>query len=135
LPATEAVAQVFLSDGLTPPAELPSAVGCPRCRSSGYRDRIGILKAVAVEDLAAETILPGTSEGEFRKVLRSSGTPSLLDDGLQKVSEGVTTPEEALGMRSMRVEPARPAGPRPDLCSRARLLAPPGRRRYPSGPI
>jgi type II secretory ATPase GspE/PulE/Tfp pilus assembly ATPase PilB-like protein/nucleotide-binding universal stress UspA family protein len=100
-PTTEEEAQVFTSEGLTPPAELPRAVGCPRCRGKGYRDRIGIFEAVAVTGPAAESILSGAPEGEFRKVLRASGTPSLLADGLQKVSEGITTLEEVQGMRSI----------------------------------
>jgi type II secretory ATPase GspE/PulE/Tfp pilus assembly ATPase PilB-like protein/nucleotide-binding universal stress UspA family protein len=100
-PATEEEAQVFISEGLEPPAELPRAVGCSRCRGTGYRDRIGVFEAVAVEGPAAEAILSGASEGEVRKVLRSSGTPSLQGDGLRKVSERITTLEEAQGMRSI----------------------------------
>jgi general secretion pathway protein E len=100
-PTTDAEAQVFLSEGLTPPAELPRAVGCPHCRGTGYRDRIGVFEAVAIEGPAADSILSGAPEGEFRKVIRSSGTPSLMGDGLQKVSEGITTLEEVQGMRSI----------------------------------
>jgi type II secretory ATPase GspE/PulE/Tfp pilus assembly ATPase PilB-like protein len=50
---------------------------------------------------AAEPIKSGAPEDEVRKVLRSSGSPSLLGDGLQKVSEGITTLEEVQGMKSI----------------------------------
>jgi type IV pilus assembly protein PilB len=100
-PTTEAEAQAFASEGLAPPAELGRAVGCPHCRNTGYRDRIGVFEAVAVAGPNADPILSGASEGEFRNALRSSGSPSLLGDGLQKVGEGITTLEEVQGMKSI----------------------------------
>jgi type IV pilus assembly protein PilB len=100
-PATEAEAQVFASEGLAPPAELGRAAGCPRCRGTGYRDRIGVFEAVSTAGPAAEPIKSGAPEDEVRKVLRSSGSSSLLGDGLQKVSEGITTLEEVQGMKSI----------------------------------
>lgn len=98
-PTTDAEARLFASEGLTPPAELPRASGCDRCRGTGYRDRIAVVEAVAIAGPAAEAILSGASEDEFRRVLRSSGTPSLLADGLQKVSEGITTLDEIQGIK------------------------------------
>jgi universal stress protein A len=49
----------------------------------------------------AEAMLSGATEVDLCKVLRSSGTPSLVGDGLRKVKEGITTPEEVQGMRSI----------------------------------
>jgi type II secretory ATPase GspE/PulE/Tfp pilus assembly ATPase PilB-like protein len=98
-PTDEAEAQVFLSEGLTPPTEVGRAAGCEHCRGTGYRDRIGVFEAVSVAGPAADAILSGASEGEIRKVLRSSGMPSLTAAALQKVSEGITTLDEAHAMK------------------------------------
>jgi type II secretory ATPase GspE/PulE/Tfp pilus assembly ATPase PilB-like protein len=100
-PTAEAEAQAFSSEGLAPPAELGRAVGCPHCRGTGYRDRIGVFEAVSTAGPASEAVLSGAPEGEFRKALRSSGSPSLLGDGLRKVGEGITTLEEVQGMKSI----------------------------------
>ncbi len=60
---------------------------------------IGVYEAALAAGPVAEAIQEGASERELREALRSSGTPSLLADSLQKVSEGVTSLEEALGMK------------------------------------
>jgi type II secretory ATPase GspE/PulE/Tfp pilus assembly ATPase PilB-like protein len=98
-PIGEPEAETFRSEGLAPPPELGRAVGCPHCRGTGYRDRIGVYEAALAAGPVAEAIQEGASERELREALRSSGTPSLLADSLQKVSEGVTSLEEALGMK------------------------------------
>lgn len=90
---------VFLTEGMSPPAELSRSVGCPRCRGTGYRDRIGVFEVVPAAGLASEAVLAGAAEGELRQALRSSGAISLMADALQKVSDGVTTLEEAQRMK------------------------------------
>ena len=98
-PTSEREAEVFVSEKLTPPAELSRAVGCPHCRGTGYRDRIGVFEVVPVAGPTAEAVLSGAAESELRKALRSTGALSLLGDSLQKVIEGTTTLEEAQGMK------------------------------------
>ena len=88
---TEAQAQLFVAEGMTHPAELPRAVGCTRCRGTDYRDRLGVFDAVDVEGPVADSILSGAAEGELRTLIRSSGTPNLVADGLPKVADGLTT--------------------------------------------
>ena len=98
---TETEAEIFIAEEVKPPAEISRAVGCPRCRGTGYRDRIGVFEAAAIAGPIAEALLAGTPEGELRKLLRSSGTPSLMHDGLQKVSNGLTTLDEVQGLKSI----------------------------------
>jgi type II secretory ATPase GspE/PulE/Tfp pilus assembly ATPase PilB-like protein len=100
-PITESEAQVFIAEGLTPPAELAHSVGCPRCRNTGYRDRVGVFEAVSTAGPIADMILSGAPEDQVRTAIRSAGTLSLLGDGLQKAAEGVTTLEEVQNMKSV----------------------------------
>ena len=69
-------------------------VGCEKC-SSGYRGRIGIFEAVVMNQ-QIETILNGgnPSEREIREAAKSAKIPTLLQDGILKVLQGVTSLEE-----------------------------------------
>jgi type IV pilus assembly protein PilB len=98
-PISEPEAEVFRSAGLTPPTELSRGVGCPQCRGTGYRDRVGVFEVVSAAGPAADAVLAGAPEGELRASLRSSGTTSLMADSLQKVNQGITTVIEAQGMK------------------------------------
>jgi type II secretory ATPase GspE/PulE/Tfp pilus assembly ATPase PilB-like protein len=96
---SDAEAQVFRSEAVEPPAELGHPVGCTQCRGTGYWDRIGVFEVVLTSGPAEAAIETGAAEDELRVVLRSSGTPSLPADALLKVRDGITSLEEAQGMK------------------------------------
>lgn len=90
------------------PTEMPDAVrnkfgltgvqlfhgrGCGACRMSGYRGRIGIFEFLPVTDEIIAAIYDRRSSEEIRRI---SGRPTLLDDGLRKVRNGMTTLDEIL---------------------------------------
>lgn len=92
---------VFVQQGLTPPETIGRAVGCDRCRGTGFHDRIGVFEAVATTPAIAKAIVNGAPESDFERTLRDEGFPSLLGDGLQKVIEGVTSLDEVLQIHSL----------------------------------
>jgi type II secretory ATPase GspE/PulE/Tfp pilus assembly ATPase PilB-like protein/nucleotide-binding universal stress UspA family protein len=98
--ATDVEIAAFEVENLAPPTELMHAVGCEKCRQTGYRDRIGIFEAVATDGAIADAIGLGVAESEFAAILRQAGAATLPADGLRKVAEGITTVEEVLGMHS-----------------------------------
>lgn len=68
-------------------------VGCEKCHG-GYRGRTGIFEAI-VMNAELEKILPNNpSEREVKEVGLSSKIPSLLQDGILKVLQGITSLEE-----------------------------------------
>lgn len=68
-------------------------VGCLKCHG-GYRGRTGIFEAL-VMTAEIEKILPNNpSEREVRQASVSSKIPSLLQDGILKVLQGITSLEE-----------------------------------------
>jgi type IV pilus assembly protein PilB len=67
--------------------------GCSACRQSGYRGRIGIFEFLPIDEQIVTCIYERRSAEEIR---RTSGRPTLLDDGLRKVQAGVTTLDEVL---------------------------------------
>ena len=69
-------------------------VGCARC-NNGYSGRIGIFEAIVMNP-QIEMILNGgnPSEREIREAAKSAKIPTLLQDGILKVLQGVTSLEE-----------------------------------------
>lgn len=76
--------------------EIVRGRGCPSCNNTGYRGRIAIHEVLAVDEFVKNVILTGKSTLALRDYMRESGYFSLLEDGLLKVQEGLTTTEEVL---------------------------------------
>ncbi len=80
------------------PAEAPTlyhAEGCEQCRGLGYRGRTGIYELVLFDDTLRTMVHTRASEQDMLRHARELD-PSIREDGLRKVREGVTTIEEVL---------------------------------------
>lgn len=73
-----------------------SAPGCEACNFTGYKGRAGLFEIVSVNEKIRSLISENVSETSLRKKLREDGFKTLLQDGISKVEQGVTTPEELL---------------------------------------
>ena len=71
-------------------------VGCPKCRNTGYRGRICVSELLVVTDPVRAAIVAGGRESAVEAAAAEAGMTSMLDDGLSKVLEGVTTIDEVL---------------------------------------
>ena len=89
-----ALVMLLGADPATPPT-LHHAVGCADCRQLGYRGRTGIYELVIFDEHLRGQIHSCAAEQEMTRHARSLG-PSIRDDGMRKVREGVTTLEEVL---------------------------------------
>jgi len=72
------------------------AVGCERCRGTGFRGRTGIYELVAMDEDLRARIVEQRSAGELRRIAEARGMTSLRNDGLRQVRAGVTTLDEVL---------------------------------------
>jgi type II secretory ATPase GspE/PulE/Tfp pilus assembly ATPase PilB-like protein len=79
-----------------PVTELIAPVGCDRCRSSGYRGRIGIFEILQPNDELHDLILKRESARILTKCAREHGMLTLQHSGWEKVKAGHTTMEELL---------------------------------------
>lgn len=70
--------------------------GCPKCRNTGYKGRIGIFELMLPDENVRKLILTKASLGEIRRQVRASGMVTLKEDGIRKIREGLTTVEEVL---------------------------------------
>lgn len=95
VPATEREQQIFSSRGLTIET-VRRGRGCPSCNMTGYRGRMAIHEVLPIDETIRHLILKTASTTEIRDYVRKKGMEFLIDDGLKKVKEGVTTTEEIL---------------------------------------
>jgi type IV pilus assembly protein PilB len=69
-------------------------VGCPRCNRTGYRGRIGIFQLLVMNDELEKLASAGAGRDEIEREAMANGMRSLWDDGIAKVSAGLTSLEE-----------------------------------------
>lgn len=82
--------------GLEAGSTLYRPKGCEECRGSGYRGRIGVFEVVRITPRMANLIQSRAALPEMRAAAREEGMKLLLDSGLDKVREGVSSLEEVL---------------------------------------
>ena len=89
-------------------ARFQKGQGCANCQHSGYRGRIGIYELLILDQLVRDAILEHRPSKELRQIsTESAGLITLLEDGINKAADGVTTIKELL--RSLpRLQPPRP---------------------------
>lgn len=94
-PATIREQEIFAKRGLTVDTVMRGK-GCPRCNMSGYRGRMAIHEVLVVDEDIKTIINRGGTAAEIREIAIKNKTIFLIDDGLLKVKEGLTTTEEVL---------------------------------------
>lgn len=90
--------QLNLSKDAAAQAEPPtiySAVGCKLCTQTGYTGRTGIYELVELDDNLRSMVHDVGSEQELERYARQCG-PSIRQDGIRLVLDGVTTIEEVV---------------------------------------
>ena len=82
--------------GLSDKADLVvyRGAGCPECKGTGYRGRMGLFELMVVNDEMKDMINEGCSSIALRKKAQENGMRLLWEDGREKVLKGVTTFEE-----------------------------------------
>jgi len=70
------------------------APGCRHCDYNGFRGRVGIYELMLVTDDIRKLVMEGLSSAEILQHNRDQGMATLLEDGLAKVDQGLTTRDE-----------------------------------------
>ncbi len=68
--------------------------GCELCRQTGFRGRLGIYSLLRMNDEIAELVVRRAPLADIRDAAKANGMLELREDGLIKVLDGITTPEE-----------------------------------------
>ena len=72
------------------------AKGCEKCHSIGYTGRSLINEVIYVDDDVRDAIYKGAGSQEIMDVARKKGALTLLESGLKRVEQGITSLEEVL---------------------------------------
>ncbi|OUD13188.1 GspE/PulE family protein [Thioflexithrix psekupsensis] len=68
--------------------------GCERCANTGYRGRLGLYEFLPVSDSVRHVISSGGDANQIRVQAIQEGMRTLRGDALEKLYNGITTPEE-----------------------------------------
>ncbi len=74
--------------------EFRKGVGCPACRNTGFKGRIGVHELLVINDELRDAIVLDPTVGKIREIAGRDGMITLGHDGFRKVREGITTVEE-----------------------------------------
>lgn len=92
--------RIFTQSKVAPPAGQPirlwRGAGCPACNSSGYKGRVGIYELMVLDERFHDPIIRRAGAPEFLKLGQERGMKTMLEDGLLKATQGITTIEELL---------------------------------------
>lgn len=71
--------------------------GCTNCKHTGYKGRVGVYELLILDHRVRDAILQHRPSKELRQIsTASAGLITLLEDGIHKAAEGVTTIDELL---------------------------------------
>jgi type II secretory ATPase GspE/PulE/Tfp pilus assembly ATPase PilB-like protein len=70
--------------------------GCKNCNNTGYFGRTGVYEVLTIDDEIRELILKRSSSAEIKEKAIERGMTTMLEDGIRKVINGITTIEEVL---------------------------------------
>lgn len=94
--------------GLTPAQAKDIAfykpIGCSECSNTGYRGRIAIFELMAMTKGIAKLAMERADTAQLRRQAVQDGMTLLIQDGLRKIKQGITTIEEVLSVASIEQE-------------------------------
>ena len=82
--------------GLRVDEKIYRANGCPKCAKTGYRGRMAIAEMLEMTPALRQQILSNPSADALDAKAREAHFQTMIDDGMLKVREGLTTVEEVL---------------------------------------
>jgi len=74
--------------------------GCSYCKDTGYKGRIAIFEIMIITETIKDLISRNVTTGKLREAAIKEGMNLLIEDGLKKVYEGITTIDEVLRVAS-----------------------------------
>jgi type II secretory ATPase GspE/PulE/Tfp pilus assembly ATPase PilB-like protein len=93
-PSESLLASLNNSVTISPDTVLYHGRGCDECNQTGMRGRVGIFELLRVHDTLRKVIAKRPTTNDVLQAAENYA--SMRHDGIQKILQGVTTPEEVL---------------------------------------
>jgi len=84
----------FTEEEIEQGIEVHQGKGCPVCGNTGYKGRVALYEVMPFSKAIRELILQGAQTPELKKQAIEDGMQTLRRSGLNKIKDGVATPEE-----------------------------------------
>jgi type IV pilus assembly protein PilB len=72
--------------------------GCTSCGGTGYLGRLPIFEFLVIDNEISQRIIAGENESQIRDAARKKGYGGLYESGINKILQGLTTPEEIISV-------------------------------------
>jgi type II secretory ATPase GspE/PulE/Tfp pilus assembly ATPase PilB-like protein len=95
-------AELLKTFNIDKPTEFYRGKGCQACDHTGYRGRTAIFELFVVTDEVRKLILKKASFDEIFLQARNQGMKTLREHGVEKITQGLTTPEEVILMTEIQ---------------------------------
>ncbi len=76
------------------PDRLYAGQGCPQCRNTGYKGRVGIFEMMPVSYSVRRVIATDLDLDKITSLAKQEGMSTLREAAWEKVKEGISTPQE-----------------------------------------
>lgn len=70
--------------------------GCPLCQKTGFLGRIGIFEVLEMAEPIKNLVMEKANAPQIKAVAKKLGMTTMIEDGLEKMEDGITTLEEVL---------------------------------------
>lgn len=103
-PSQELLENIGLTQKEAQDIKFYSAVGCDECSQTGYKGRLAIFELMAMTRGIARLTMERADTAQLRRQAVADGMTLLIQDGLRKIKQGLTTIEEVLSVASIEQE-------------------------------
>ncbi len=105
-PGSELIEKIGGQSHLPRDGKWVAVQGCAECHESGYAGRLAIHELLLITDEMRELISRRAPDHAIRKAARVAGMRTLLEDGISKAAQGLTTLDEVLRLAATEGSPA-----------------------------
>ncbi|MEP6914669.1 MAG: ATPase, T2SS/T4P/T4SS family, partial [Acidobacteriota bacterium] len=95
-PSAETIERVGGASRLPPDGQWVAGRGCDQCAQSGYKGRVAIHEVLPINEEVRDLISNRAAEHVIKKAGMRAGMRTLLQDGVDKAAQGLTTLDEVL---------------------------------------
>lgn len=95
-PSQELLARIALFGKIELPEQVYAGAGCENCNKTGYRGRLAIHELLPMTHRLRNILTKGEGEEQIRAEAKAMGCSTLMESGLTKAGQGLTTLDEVI---------------------------------------
>jgi len=101
--SVESLAKHYMPVGKKKEVRVYKGKGCKHCHFTGYQGRLGLFEVLEVTKAIKELVTQKVDSDAIIAESKKMGMTTMLDDGLEKITKGLTTIEEVIRVTKIEV--------------------------------